>query len=126
MQFHVLDSWWDLVASASPMGFLGALGVGPDMRDPLAHLDAALGGNESSTTEYQTGHRVAGIAQIGLIVTPEGGETAVAEVSPRIAGFRPHGFVRRWGSRGDGGVNLRAMYDAVKSPLLAVSDVARQ
>jgi RHS repeat-associated protein len=68
----VLDSWWDMAATVSPPGLMSDVGLGPDMRDPLAKLDRAMGGHESTTNEYQNGRVTAIVAQIGMVFTPEG------------------------------------------------------
>ncbi|WP_409463266.1 PA14 domain-containing protein [Amycolatopsis sp. GA6-003] len=43
-----------------------------------------------------------------------------------ITGYRRHGLERVMGSRGDGGVNHRAMIDAVKHPRKAVTNVKKR
>src|SRR5260370_6811745 len=52
----VLDSWWDMAATLSPPGLISDIGLGPDMRDPLATLDHAIGGHDPSHNASHTCH----------------------------------------------------------------------
>jgi RHS repeat-associated protein len=79
-----LDSWWDLIIGLSPPGILSNLGLGPSLRDPLANLDRAAGGQASSTSEYQTGQLVGGVSQIAMVFTPGGAAANATRTAERL------------------------------------------
>jgi RHS repeat-associated protein len=76
-----LDKWYDMAYSLTPNGLLNDIGIGPNYRDPLAQLDSAMGGNMSSSTEYQQGQGVSAFTQVGLIFTPQGDAAAASEAT---------------------------------------------
>lgn len=99
-----LDNWWNFASSASPPGLLSDVGLGPKIENPLAHLDQAVGGNESSSSSYQSGQHVASVSQLGLIFTPGGAEEAAPYLGSKLdflfgkaAGSNPKNLARSLG-----------------------------
>jgi hypothetical protein len=89
-----LDMWWNFVWSVSPPGLESDVGIGPNMRDPFAKLDRAMGGNVSASGSYRTGRQVAGVSQLGLIFTPEGAASDTEIIA---------GSAGRWATETGGG-----------------------
>jgi RHS repeat-associated protein len=83
-----LDSWWNNLTGMSPPALLSDIGMGPDMRNPLAKLDRAMGGSGSASGAYQNGQIVSTVGQLGLIFTPGGASDAGVMFAGRAAGFR--------------------------------------